>query len=170
MPEAQSLEDYCAISPSLALELMTLFPGYDNDTAIATLCHTRESPPMLYDLYRQTVLALYYLRSDEKITKLVTAFHALDTGCGIEEELRPDTPFQETQRLLRLLDEDLLLFGKIYRQHREGMTDPHRTLFTQFSRLIFRFNGYQAPPRSDPEQAMRDALGLTDLFSELFFA
>ena len=42
-----------------------------------------------------------------------------------------------------------------------------KTIFTEFGRLIFLFNAYQAPPRLNPQQAARDALGLTDLFAEM---
>ncbi len=41
------------------------------------------------------------------------------------------------------------------------------TYLIKFARLVFLFNGYQAPPRTDPQQALKDALGETDLFDEL---
>lgn len=112
-----------------------------------------------YDFIVKNCQYLYKAAPDiPGLKTLMEGLYDIDTKCGSEA----------SSQSLAALDRDREHFKMLFKQHREKITDPvMKTIFEEFSRLIFRFNGYQAPSRLDPAQAIRDAMGQTDLFGEM---
>jgi len=74
----------------------------------------------------------------------------------------------EIKTTLKTLDEDRAKFKSIMEEAIRALPSDHKMLvfFLYFASMIFEFNGYQVPPRTDTFKATQDALGLTDLWSE----
>lgn len=68
---------------------------------------------------------------------------------------------------LHLIDQNREKFKYIFLKYYFRITEPVlKTVFIEFSRLIFKFNGYQDTLRLDPKKAIEDSMELTDSFSE----
>ena len=105
----------------------------------------------------------------QELVLLCQAMYHLETDCGCGAEvpnLRPGMSTKKQNQILQLLDADLEKFHVVMHEYIQVLK-PHPVLleyFLTFAGLIFRFNGYQAPFRTDPQQALADASGLTDLY------
>jgi hypothetical protein len=99
---------------------------------------------------------------------LLEAFWDIDENCGNSVNLDPEDNPTTTAKKLKLLDEDEKKFDKIFRTQYSGLDASSKIYFMAFASLIFIFNGYQAPPRSDAKKAILDSMGVTDLFKEKY--
>lgn len=102
------------------------------------------------------------------IKVLCHGMYHLDNDCGITETLTPDLALEVQRRIVDLLDRDLEKYHAIMFEYTPQLKSHPSLLdcWLVFAGLIFRFNGYQAPYRNNPNQALADALGLTDLYQE----
>ena len=118
----------------------------------------------------------------DQLDILLHGFYDLDIRCGIacDSDLGSDsasdsdseTDLKNDPDLIYLakLDEDFANFKNYYINTKSRLNGIYGKWFQTFAELIFLFNGYQAPARLDPAQAVRDAMGLTDVFDELLGA
>jgi hypothetical protein len=138
---------------------------------------TNYLPPRdAYDVIRIASIQNYYCYKNysDKFTEDVSDFniiihgiYELDVTCGIDDTLNPHLSQKEELKILTKLDEDELKFGNILKKYLVLFKNSEmKKLFKSFAKLIFMFNGYQAPERTDPQQAVRDSLGMSDLFGE----
>lgn len=109
--------------------------------------------------------------SDElkQLDILVHGFYELDNLCGVDTD-KPLHKLNQKDQLdeLMKLDKDFIKFKDYYIKTKTQLSkDIFVKWFRVFAKMIFTFNGYQAPPRIDPKQALMDAMGVTDLFEEL---
>jgi len=103
------------------------------------------------------------------VIKMINVMKKLDNDCGTEEGIVSTQSNEQNERILIKLDEDRILFKQILMESMKDNELPDYALLfiLSFAELIFKFNGYQAPPRLNPVDAFNDSLGLTDLFDEL---
>jgi len=106
-----------------------------------------------------------YCAKDMK-SALSIAVYELDTKCGTSHDEWPPRK-EDEQRVIQELDMDYIKYKDIFIRHISLIHGDDRSIFILFSRLIFLFNGYQAPYRTCPRKALEDAMGITDLFKEL---
>lgn len=116
---------------------------------------------------------LYKLCKDKNLPEypqieiLTKSFYSLDTKCGNALGITPDLSNEEFTIRINALDQQREKFKNIFIESYSKINDSVlKLLFVEFSRLIFKFSGYQAPYRLDKEKALQDAMGLTDLFGE----
>lgn len=117
-------------------------------------------------VFKHAYIASKKLTCDSEESKQLDIFvhgvYELDALCGVYWN-DPDDLEQ-----LAKLDEDFIKFKDYYIKTKTQLSkDIFMRWFKAFAKMLFLFNGYQAPPRLDPQQAMRDAMGLTNLFEEL---
>jgi hypothetical protein len=134
-----------------------------------------------YSYYLSCITEIYYAldkMSDKNeivnqnmgiVIKIINVIKELDTGCGIEEGISSQQSREQQEEILVRLDDDREIFKQILIRNMQDNDIPDYALLfiLSFAELIFLFNGYQAPPRSNPVDAFNDSLGLTDLFDEL---
>lgn len=99
------------------------------------------------------------------IEALMLGLYKLDNDCGDTLPIFEDLSREELSERLHIIDLDREKFKVIFLENYHKIKETS-ALFVEFARLIFQFNGYQAPYRTDPQKASEDAMGLTDLFGE----
>ena len=164
------LED--ASPPHFAL---SIFIGHYEDTLNEFIV----DPVDIYYSYITGASLAYnasHVRKDEKsitfaeeVNQMCQLMYRLDTECVSAEALRPDMSLKEHHECLAALDADREIFKTIVMEALETLKN-HRILLEYvlgFAKVIFRFNCYQAPPRTNPIKSALDAAGMTDLFGEL---
>lgn len=101
--------------------------------------------------------------------KLCRAIYRLDTETGHGKHLEPWMSLEEHEKCLRILDVERECFKEIVKETLEALKGNRVLIsfFLSIARISFALNGYQGPLRYDAAKASRDAMGLTDLFSEM---
>lgn len=92
----------------------------------------------------------------EEMKEILYAMYELDCKCGIDDENDIDELLKDKKKFRTILSSIMKKFTGIKLQ-----------FLLTFANLIFVFNGYPGPARSDPLEALRDSLGISDLFEEL---
>lgn len=107
--------------------------------------------------------------SYELIKQMIIIMKEFDTECGLEEGLSMNQTEEKQIEILEKLDEDKELFKQKFKKMINESTLPEFAMefLLVFIELIFNFNGYQAPPRTDPLEAISDSLGYTNLYEEM---
>lgn len=119
--------------------------------------------------YLQTMIPDIHIKS---VMNPIDTYDFILINCQYLYKLAPETQGLK-ELLVGLYEIDTVVsdcdsFSQIFNRNRARITNPVMLeIHEQFCRLIFKFNGYQAPPRSNPRDAYRDALGDTNLFEEL---
>jgi len=133
-----------------------------------------QNPKWYYKFILQNILSIMELANmdnDEQLkyllTPLIMGFYEIDINCGIDEWVTPKSSKTETNKIIKLLDEDRIKFNDLFiTNYNKIDNELCKKIYLQFCRLIFNFNGYQAPFRLSAKKATQDAMGLTDLFGE----
>ena len=116
-------------------------------------------------------LLLTIAESDEQKSNLKTLkkfIYELD-AYGLDIHLTPEMTEEETTDAITKLDDEKTLFARTmseaittYKNRKEYLR-----FVLAFGRLCYRFNEYQAPRRLTYEEAVKDAMGLSDHYAEL---
>jgi hypothetical protein len=106
-----------------------------------------------------------YKEEAKRIEKILHAFHSLDCECG-GVDYEPGELVPGSEKLIDL-DADREKFKNILEAQIKTFEGLDLSCVLMFAKLIFKFNGYQAPLRDDVSLAIMDALGISDLFGEL---
>jgi len=162
--------------------LLSVIQKFGFDEFLSRMMSLSESEDDSHDAYDALRLSIINVNSilqnnpneiskteNEKISILLHAMYEFDEHCGISEELRPNMPQEEELRILKILDSDREKFKQILIKYIKicGNDEILFDFIAHFAKLIFMFNGYQAPMRNDPLIALRDSMGLNNLFVEL---
>lgn len=148
------------------------------ETTFGVTKHLEHDPKAIYGMLFQRLAIMYsgierMAPQAASIYKLMcSAFYELD---NIESaRLTPDMPHEEQEKALKQLDESRELYKstliKILGDAQKLQNAPifAVNVFVCFiGRLIFEFNGYQAPPRFSISKAFDDAAGITNLYGEM---
>jgi hypothetical protein len=108
-----------------------------------------------------------------QIKNMSWLMYQLDRECGTNEPLDPKDSMKEYEKKIKLLDEDRDKFISIIDSNYKSILKDRigcKTFIMFFAKLLFEFNGYQAPPRFDQKKAVEDSMGITDVFQEYFDA
>lgn len=137
------------------------------------------NPGDLYDMYTLAPRFLYiasHISKDDKLHEVSAEIETfcrfmfrLDTQCGYIDPLTPEMNAEQHAEVLHRLDQDRTQFKRIVKEAIETLGE-HKALlqyFIDFGSFLFQCNGYQAPARSDPTLAIRDAMGISDLYTEM---
>lgn len=103
----------------------------------------------------------------KKIGQLQKSVARLDDECGTDIHLVPGTPREVQNKQIAELDNDKVKFALILKEELPKNEGAFEAFLIEYARLVYRFNEYQAPFRTSGHQAMLDAMGLSDHFSEL---
>jgi hypothetical protein len=99
---------------------------------------------------------------------LMHGIYEIDTQSGISEKLDRNLSKQEEEKILEKLDKDRDKFKNILKKYLNLLNNIEiKKLYIYFGKLIFTFNDYQAPYRTDPKKAIEDSMGMTNLYGEL---
>lgn len=130
-----------------------------------------------YDFIRTNIVHLYKICTEncndlkedlKELTCLVHGIYELDCLCGIDFDINCEEDDDKLFEFYAQLDLDRQIFKNILGKNYQKLYDEvSKDLFLKFANLLFMFNCYQAPIRSDPKRAFQDAMGQTDLFAEL---
>lgn len=136
-----------------------------------------DDPYQAYDFIRTNIVHLYKICTEncndleedlKELTSLVQGVYELDCLCGLEFDINYEEDDDKLFEFYAQLDLDRQRFKNILgKTHQKLKSEVSKDLFLKFASLLFMFNGYQAPIRSDPKKAFQDAMGQTDLFAEL---
>lgn len=131
-----------------------------------------------YDKFINTFNSVYQLVKSERVIfseetkglvdELANSIYTIDEKCGINEEITPELSEEETNRIIKLLDADLIDFLKILNIGISKLKNDAVFLnyFINFGHLIYIFNGYPPPRRALLEEAIKDATGETNPYKE----
>ena len=143
-------------------------------TSIVVEAHACDDPHDSYDLLFGAASRLYRARTSSGFTEnhpviaatintVVSCVYELDELCGGATTYRED--------MLLALDGDMQKFTRyLSARLRETSSKSAVQFILFFAELVYVFNGYQAPVRATPQEAVRDAAGLSDPFNELTMA
>lgn len=135
-----------------------------------------DCPNQVYRELYLTVCLLYQLYKHIQcceteravVDTLATCFYTLDEDCNVSDKVY-ERCMQADPDALSEMDVSRAHFKKILKGGMNQLRDHPQALnaLTMFAETLFIFNAYQAPPRLSHTKAIEDALGQTDLFTEM---
>ena len=168
MEDIETFEEY--FKPLQEDSLKELRNFFTNDRTITVLLFETSQLKMnkrdKYDHMRGVIREVYYTCTDNiEIKNLANAMYEIDCFCGVDTS--PDPNDLSPEDLVKL-DNDKIRFVKLLQKGFNKLNKAYTQMYLlEFSGLVYAFNGYQAPPRSDVGHAIRDAYGLTNPFKEI---
>lgn len=146
-----------------------------DERVFAFFSRDRRVDTCIHDNILGSITRLYCATpKDTRVTAMTEAFQQL-YNCALEYSFDPPTPNKPFDA--KAHDEALIKFRKCFTAGLERLHDLHNAVlvdgtnpftlaFLVYARAQFEARGFQAPPRLSAEEAVRDAMGETDLWAE----
>jgi len=149
---------------TIDLKTKLIFKGESLKTLRTRYHSIRVNCIHMYNVYKST-----NPEEVNDLTRIIRGLYELDNLCGIANELHHGYSLggEEYKRALSLMDEDQLKFKEIFQRNYKLLEkEVSKKLFFEFGILIFKFNGYQPPIRTNPMDALKDSYGINDFCKE----
>jgi len=176
MSEQESFEEYVYVSDDHTKEFKQIIDKYGVFGYVKTMMADfqdkyRTQPKEGYIFILWNCKYLYKICKDlpeySAIQALMKGLYNLDTKCRNTPEINHALDDEEFMNRLHLIDQNLDNFKDIFVKEYFNISQPIlRTVFIEFSHLIFKFNGYQVSLHVHFKKTMKDDINLTDLFNE----
>jgi hypothetical protein len=172
------MEEWLDPAPPHVAELCALVRQHRFDhfcAMVSQSAENEESPRKAFaELYAFVACLWHGMRDEQPLVRpLVRLYYDLEHGVSPDgnplEPMVPDLDAAEHARRLALLDAGRARFKALLLTGLPLLPGVGvRNLVIRWARLQYDcVHRFQAPPRTDPQLAMRDAMGLSDHFAEL---